>query len=93
MLYRARTLGTVSEPAYKRAMMKISMWGWRTGEPNNISEVEEPYVLAAAIALLREDRGLDAAELARQVAIPMDLMEYFVVEQRPRLRVAPPPGS
>lgn len=92
LLYRARTLGTVSEPAYKRAMMKISMWGWRTGEPNNISDVEEPYVLAAAIALLRQDRGLDAAEIAKQVAIPMDLMEDFVVEQRPRLRVAPPPG-
>jgi Zn-dependent peptidase ImmA (M78 family)/transcriptional regulator with XRE-family HTH domain len=92
LLYRARTLGTVSEPAYKRAMIKISMWGWRTGEPNNISDVEEPYVLAAAIALLRQDRGLDAAEIAKQVAIPMDLMEDFVVEQRPRLRVAPPPG-
>lgn len=93
LLYRARTLGNVSEAAYKRAMMKISMWGWRTGEPSNISDVEEPYVLAAAIALLREERGLDVAEIAKQVAIPMDLMEAFVVEQRPRLRVAPPLGT
>lgn len=93
LLYRARTLGTVSKPAYKRAMMKISMWGWRMGEPNNISDVEEPYVLAAAIALLRQERGLDAAQIASQVGIPMDLMEAFVVEQRPRLRVAPPTGG
>jgi Zn-dependent peptidase ImmA (M78 family)/transcriptional regulator with XRE-family HTH domain len=92
LLYRARTLGTVSEAAYKRAMMKVSMWGWRTGEPNNISDVEEPYVLAAAIALLRQERGIDAAEIAKQVSVPIDLMDAFVVERRPRLRVAPTPA-
>jgi Zn-dependent peptidase ImmA (M78 family)/DNA-binding XRE family transcriptional regulator len=93
LLYRARILGTVSEAAYKRAMMKISMWGWRTGEPNSISDVEEPYVLAAAIALLREDRGLDAAAIAEEMSIPTDLMEAFVVEARPRLRLSPSTGS
>jgi Zn-dependent peptidase ImmA (M78 family)/transcriptional regulator with XRE-family HTH domain len=89
LLYRARTLGTVSEAAYKRAMMKISMWGWRTGEPNSIADVEEPYVLAAAIALLRQERGIDAAGVAKQMAIPMDVMDAFVAEPRPRLRVTP----
>lgn len=89
LLYRARVLGTVSEAAYKRAMMKISMLGWRAGEPSSIKDVEEPYVLAAAVALLREDRGVDAAALARQMSIPTDLMDAFVVEARPRLRVTP----
>jgi Zn-dependent peptidase ImmA (M78 family) len=93
LLYRARILGTASEAAYKRAMMKISMWGWRTGEPNSISDVEEPYVLAAAIALLQEDRGLDAAAIAEEMSIPTDLMEAFVVEARPRLRLSPSTGS
>jgi Zn-dependent peptidase ImmA (M78 family)/DNA-binding XRE family transcriptional regulator len=87
LLYRARTLGCVSESAYKRAMIKISMWGWRTGEPNGITEVEEPYVLAAAINLLRQERGLDAYEIARQVSLPSDLMDTFVVAPRPRLRL------
>jgi Zn-dependent peptidase ImmA (M78 family) len=89
LLYRARTLGTISEPAYKRAMMKISMWGWRTGEPNSIPDVEEPYVLAAAIALMHQERGIGAAEVANQVAIPMDLIEAFVIQPHPRLRVTP----
>lgn len=89
LLYRARVLGTVSEATYKRAMMKISMWGWRTGEPSSITEIEEPHVLAAAVALMREGRGLDAAALARELSIPSDLMDTFVVEARPRLRVTP----
>lgn len=89
LLYRARVLGTVSEAAHKRAMMKISMWGWRTGEPSSLTDVEEPYVLAAAVALLRQDRGLDAALLAEEISIPADLMDAFVVEARPRLRLAP----
>ena len=89
LLYRARVLGTVSEAAYKRAMMKISMWGWRTGEPSSITDIEEPYVLAAAVALLRDDRGMDAAALAREMSIPRDLMDAFVLEARPRLRVTP----
>lgn len=97
LLYRARILGTVSDAAYKRAMMKISMRGWRTGEPNSISDAEEPYVLAAAIALLWKDRGLDAAAIGAEMAIPTDLMDAFVVEARPRLRLAtatrPMPGS
>jgi Zn-dependent peptidase ImmA (M78 family) len=89
LLYRARALGTVSEAAYKRAMMKISMWGWRTGEPGTIIEGHEPYVLAAAVALLREGRGLDLAALANEMAIPPDLMDAFVMEAQPRLRIAP----
>jgi Zn-dependent peptidase ImmA (M78 family) len=89
LLYRARVLGMVSEAAYKRAMMKISMWGWRTGEPSSITDIEEPYLLAAAVALLREDRGVDASALAIEMSIPPDLMDAFVVEARPRLRVTP----
>ena len=92
LLYRARVLGTVSEAAYKRAMMKISMFGWRTGEPSRLPDVEEPSVLAAAVALLWDDRRLDAAALADEMSIPRDLMDTFVVEARPRLRVAPSPG-
>jgi Zn-dependent peptidase ImmA (M78 family)/transcriptional regulator with XRE-family HTH domain len=88
LLYRARILGSLSEAAYKRAMMKISMWGWRTGEPNTISDIEEPYVLRAAITLLESGRGLDAHALAQEMSIPPDLMEAFVVEAQPRLRVA-----
>ncbi len=93
LLYRARVLGAVSEAAYRRAMMKISMWGWRAGEPNSISDVEEPYVLAQAVALLREDRGLDAAAIANEMSIPTDLMDTFVVEARPRLRLSSSTGS
>jgi Zn-dependent peptidase ImmA (M78 family)/transcriptional regulator with XRE-family HTH domain len=89
LLYRARILSTISDAAYKRAMMKISMWGWRTGEPHRLSDVEEPYLLTAAIALLREDRGLDASAIAGELSIPADLMGEFVAEPRARLRVVP----
>lgn len=89
LLYRSRVLGTLSEATYKRAMMKISMWGWRTGEPNTLSDIEEPYVLAAAVALLRDDRGLGLSAIADEMSIPHDLMDAFVVAARPRLRVAP----
>lgn len=91
LLYRARVLATISEAAYKRAMMKISMLGWRTGEPHRLSDVEEPHLLTAAIALLRAHRGLDAAAIAREMSIPTDLMDEFVAEARPRLRVVSGP--
>lgn len=87
LLYRARILRTISEAAYKRAMTRISLWGWRTGEPSSISDVEDPYVLAASLTLLREQRGLDPSAIADELSIPPDLMDAFVAEPRSRLRL------
>lgn len=67
-------------------------WAWQAKYLFNLNAgayIEEPYVLAAAVALLRADRGLDAVAIADEMSIPTDLMDAFVVGARPRLRVAP----
>ena len=93
LLYRARVLGTVSEPMYKRAMTLISMWGWRTGEPEPIAGGSDPFVLSAALDLLRTARGIDSATIATEMALPSDLMAMFVPARSERLRLVVPNQS
>jgi Zn-dependent peptidase ImmA (M78 family)/transcriptional regulator with XRE-family HTH domain len=90
LLFRSRVLGSISEAAYKRAMVKISLWGWRAGEPDDIGEVEEPYLLSAAMELLIRERGLDSMALAEELSLPIDLMNEFVPPPVDRLRLEAP---
>ena len=82
LLYRARTLEVVSEPAYRRAMSRISLWGWRTGEPHSLGAADEPTLLRSALELLA---GSDDADLGfLQVAgIPEDILATLLPLRRP----------
>jgi Zn-dependent peptidase ImmA (M78 family)/transcriptional regulator with XRE-family HTH domain len=69
LLYRARTLGTLSEASYTRAMRRMSAMGWRTDEPVEAGPEEAPTVLTAAIEALRQSQG-STERLAAQVGVP-----------------------
>jgi Zn-dependent peptidase ImmA (M78 family)/DNA-binding XRE family transcriptional regulator len=54
LLYRARTLGALSESAYENAMRTISRRGWRRNEPAYLGPPEQPRLVAAAMEKLGE---------------------------------------
>jgi Zn-dependent peptidase ImmA (M78 family)/DNA-binding XRE family transcriptional regulator len=87
LLYRARTLGRISESAYKRAMVRISAAGWRTHEPGNLGDPEAPTLIAKSVSLLEEAGILGRIDLARLVRINADMLEDFIPAPAPRPRV------
>lgn len=69
LLYRARTLGTLSEMSYTRVMRRMSALGWRTDEPVEAGPEEAPTVLGSAVHALRAGGG-STETLALQVGVP-----------------------
>lgn len=90
LLYRARELGRLSQPAYQRAMMDMSRRGWRKAEPVDIGEPEQPQALRKALNLLETARGYAIDQLAADMALPtaalqpyrLTLMQSDVLEVR-----------
>ena len=80
LLFRARTLGTLSEDAFRRAMQRMSAAGWRTREPIDIGPAEAPELLGRAVAALpaagssieaiASQFGIPASRLARMLSVP-----------------------
>ncbi|MEO8689320.1 MAG: XRE family transcriptional regulator [Solirubrobacteraceae bacterium] len=80
LLFRARTIGTLSEDAYRRAMQRMSAAGWRTREPVDIGPAEAPELLRRAAEMLPRagtslekiaaEFGVPAARLARMLSVP-----------------------
>ena len=75
LLYRARTLELISEPAFRRAMSRISLAGWRTGEPYSLGAPDEPTVLRSALELL--SRSGDLSVLG-DTGIPSDILDTLL---------------
>jgi Zn-dependent peptidase ImmA (M78 family) len=74
LLYRARELRVMREVTYRNAMSAMSARGWRRAEPGLQRTVEQPSMLARAVELLAE-AGIAADDLARQVRLPVDLVQ------------------
>lgn len=69
LLYRARTLGTMNETSYTRAIRRMNARGWRTDEPIEAGPEEAPSVLGAAVEALRAG-GSSTQALASQLGVP-----------------------
>lgn len=89
LLYRARTLGTLSESAYRRAVITMSERGWRTDEPHDIPTPETPRLLQQAAELLSRERSIMLANLADRARLPHELVERIIETAPPRLRLSP----
>ncbi len=77
LLYRSRTLGTMSERSYESAMKTISRRGWRTNEPGSLGRPEQPVLLARALeALAGRDYTID--DLANSTRLPIDRLQGIV---------------
>jgi Zn-dependent peptidase ImmA (M78 family)/transcriptional regulator with XRE-family HTH domain len=80
LLYRARTIGTISEDGFRRVMRKMSAAGWRKREPVEIGPPETPQLLGQAIDALpaagssiervAEDLGYPVRRLKRMLSVP-----------------------
>lgn len=70
LLYRARTIGTLSEASYRRAMTEVSKRGWRGREPGDEGGAERPSIFPRALEMLA-DRGVTLADLASAAALPL----------------------
>ncbi len=93
LLYRARTLGTMNETSYTRAVRRMNALGWRTDEPVEAGPEEAPSVLGAAVDALRAAGGSTQA-LASQLGVPHGRLCRMVAvpEERdlePHARVVP----
>ncbi|MGP4026122.1 XRE family transcriptional regulator [Actinomadura sp. 3N407] len=76
LLYRARTLGIMTETAYRNAMSTMSSRGWRRHEPGPARPLEQPTMLARAIEIVGQ-AGTDrdgVAERARVTRADLDLL-------------------
>jgi Zn-dependent peptidase ImmA (M78 family)/transcriptional regulator with XRE-family HTH domain len=62
LLYRARTLGVMSDVTYRNAIIRMSQNGWRRAEPGKVSVLEMPSMLARAREALA-DAGIDDDQL------------------------------
>lgn len=69
LLFRARTLGTLSERSYRRALSYVSSKGWRQNEPGKLGPTERPTLLPRAVDLLT-NRGITREVLAREASLP-----------------------
>ena len=75
LLYRAKTLGCLSEASYRNAMITISKNKWRTKEPGAISTLEQPSLFPRALEIVTE-AGIIPEILRESSQVPQ---EYFEV--------------
>jgi len=69
LLFRARTLGALTERSYRRAMSYVSGKGWRQNEPIPLGPTERPTLLPRAVELLKS-RGVTREALAQEASLP-----------------------
>ena len=77
LLFRARTLGTLSEDAYSRTMRRMSAAGWRTKEPVEIGPPEIPSLLRLAVNALPE-AGTSVKVLAERFGVPLERLRRML---------------
>jgi Zn-dependent peptidase ImmA (M78 family)/transcriptional regulator with XRE-family HTH domain len=83
LLFRARSLGVVSEHRYRRAITELSARGWRAKEPGDDGQAEQPVLLAKAVELLAE-RGMTRDYLAREARLGSATVSLIVgADKRP----------
>ncbi|WP_168167330.1 XRE family transcriptional regulator [Corynebacterium sp. HMSC075D04] len=87
LLYRSRSLQSISEQAYRNAMVTVSKRGWRRSEPGNRKILEMPSLLPSAVSLLNQD-GYSNAQLAENAGVPLHAFE-IAVRHTPTLSVNP----
>ena len=81
LLYRARQVGRLSEPSFRRAMTEMSANGWRKREPLG-GERERPTVVADALDLLWTSRGLSRDQIADALQVTRADLDSLLDESR-----------
>lgn len=88
LLYRAKSLRVMPEHTYRRAVTELNRLGWRTQEPGDEGQAEQPVMLRRAIDLMAGD-GKDLHVLSDQARISEDTIDAIAPgDERPRLELA-----
>ncbi|GAA4089336.1 XRE family transcriptional regulator [Actinomadura miaoliensis] len=77
LLFRARTLGIMTESAYRNAMTAMSRQGWRRQEPGPARPLEGPTMLTRAVELTTET-GIDRDHLAERAHVTRADLDLLV---------------
>lgn len=75
LLYRAKSLGRLSDTSYRNAMITVSKNKWRVKEPGAISTLEQPSLFPRALEMVTEN-GIIPELLRESSQVPP---EYFEV--------------
>lgn len=90
LLFRARSLGVMSDVTYRNAMIRISSLGWRRAEPGNVSIVEMPSLIPKAVEVL-DSAGVSAADLVHGPGLPLAV--FNLIASRTPSQVAHSPQA
>jgi hypothetical protein len=75
------------EHAYRRAVTELNHRGWRTKEPGDEGQTEEPIMLRRAIAM-PEKQGRTMGDLSDESRLSIETIEMIAVpDERPTLDV------
>jgi Zn-dependent peptidase ImmA (M78 family)/transcriptional regulator with XRE-family HTH domain len=67
LFYRARELGTLTESAFRRSMIRLTDLDLRHHDGDALGAAEQPSLLAEAVGQVMERRGLDLDGLAEEL--------------------------
>jgi Zn-dependent peptidase ImmA (M78 family)/transcriptional regulator with XRE-family HTH domain len=89
LLFKTRALRVMPEHTYRRAVTELNQRGWRTKEPGDDGQTEEPIMLRRAIAML-EQQGRTMGDLSDESRLSIETIEMIAVpDQRPTLDIGP----
>ena len=75
LLYRAHTLGLITDGTYRRGNIQLNQWG--NPEPGPLGPPEQPSLLGTAAGLLIQ-HGITIEQLASHAAMPAETAEYLI---------------
>jgi Zn-dependent peptidase ImmA (M78 family)/transcriptional regulator with XRE-family HTH domain len=86
--FRSRELGLISSDTHRRAMIRLSEFGFRKEEPGEV-EIESPMVLSTAIGILEEALGYGVPDLAREARLSeQQVIDICELWDKPSLEMA-----
>jgi hypothetical protein len=88
LVYRAHSLGVISDSAYRRGNITLARWG--TPEPGPLGPPESPSVLGLAASLLA-DNGTSVDDIAAHASMPREYVDAVIAagtDMRPRIQPA-----
>lgn len=86
LVYRAHSLGRLSESSYRRANQQLAIWG--LPEPGSLGPAETPQLLGMALDLLAAN-GISFDEILKEGRMAVEVTETVVAagsRSRPQLR-------
>lgn len=83
LLYRARTLGVITDAAYRRGVVVMNKHYGRRSEPYPLQRPELPTLLATACQVAQQE-GISREQIASEACLPLEDLDAIVGNPDPR---------